>query len=58
MCRKCGAEEEAAVHILCKCEAFSSLRYIYLGSFFLDPDEIKKLVVGVIWRFGNVTGLL
>ena len=42
MCRKCGTEEETSVHILCKREAFASLRYIYLGSFFLDPDDIKK----------------
>jgi len=55
-CRKCGTEEETSVHILCKCEAFASHRYIYLDSFFLDPD-IKKLGVRVIWRFGNVTGL-
>jgi len=39
-------------------EALASLRYIYLGSFFLDPDDIKTLVVGAIWRFGNATGLL
>jgi len=58
MCRKCGTEEETSVHILCECEALASLRYIYLGSFFLDPDDIKKLGVGAIWGFGNATGLL
>jgi len=57
-CRKCGTEEETSVHILCECEALASLRYIYLGSFFLDPDNIKKLGVGAIWHFGNTTGLL
>jgi len=45
-CRKCGTEEETSIHILCECEALASLRYIYLGSFFLDPDDIKKLGVG------------
>ena len=45
-------------HILCECEALASLRYIYLGSFCLDTDDIKKLVVGAIWRFGTATGLL
>jgi len=55
---KCGTEEETSVHILCECEALASLRYIYLCSFFLYPDDIKKLVVGAIWRFGNATGLL
>ena len=57
-CRKRGTEEETSVHILCECEALALLRYIYLGSFFLDPDNFKKLGVGVIWRFGNATGLL
>ena len=41
----------------CECKALASLRYTYLGSF-LDPDDIKKLGVGAIWRFGNATGLL
>jgi hypothetical protein len=56
-CRKCGTEE-TSVHILCECEVLDSLRYTYLGSFFLDPDDIKKLGVGTIWNFGNATGLL
>jgi len=36
----------------------SSLTTINLGPFFLDPDDIKKLGLGAIWRFGNATGLL
>jgi len=42
-CRKCGTEEETSVHILCECEALASLRYTYLSSFFLDPEDIRKL---------------
>jgi len=42
-CRKCGTEEETSVHILCKCKALASLRHIYLGSFFLDPEDISVL---------------
>jgi len=53
-----NTEEETSVHILFECEALASLRYTYLVSFILDPDDIKKLGVGAIWRFGNVTGLL
>ena len=34
ICRKCGAEEETSVHILCQGEALVSLRRTYLGSFF------------------------
>jgi len=45
-CRKCGTEEETSVHILCECEALALPRYTYLGSFFLDPDDIKKLGLG------------
>jgi hypothetical protein len=33
LCRRCGAEDETSVHILCECEA------LYLGSFFLDPED-------------------
>jgi len=58
MCRKCGTEEETSVRILCECEALASLRYIDLGSFFSDPDDIKKQGVGAIWRFGKATGFL
>jgi len=58
LCKKCDTEEETSVHILCECEALDSLRYTYLGFFFLDPDGIKKLGVGAIWNFGNATGLL
>jgi hypothetical protein len=32
--------------------------YIYLGSFFLDPEDIRKLGIGAIWNFAKVTGLL
>jgi len=59
-CRKCGTEKETSVHILCECEALTSLRhtYVYLGSFFLDPEDIKVLGVGAIWNFAKGTGLL
>ena len=45
-CRKCGTEEETSVHILCECEALASLRHTYQGSFFLDPEDIRKLSIG------------
>jgi len=37
LCRKCGTEEETAVHIWCECEALASLRHTYLGSFLFKP---------------------
>jgi hypothetical protein len=57
-CRKCGTEEEASVHILCECEALASLRYTYLGSFFWDPEDIRKLSIGAVWNFAKGSGLV
>ena len=56
--RKCGTEEETSVHILCDFDDLASLRYTYLGSFFLEPEDIRKLSIGAIWNFGKGTGLL
>jgi hypothetical protein len=58
MCRKCGTEEETSVHILCECETLALLRRANLSSFFLDPEDIRKLGMGVIWNFAKETGLL
>ena len=58
ICRKCGIEEETSVRVLCACEALASLRHSYLGSFFLDPEDIMKLNIGVIFKFAKGTGLL
>jgi len=57
-CRKCGTEEETSVNILCECEALASLRHTYLGFFFLDPKDIRKLNIGAIWHLGKGTGIL
>jgi hypothetical protein len=57
-CRKCGTEEEMSVHILCEREALASLRQTYLGAFVFDPEDIRKLIIRVIWNFGKGTGLL
>jgi len=56
--RKRCTEEETSTNILREYEALASLRYNYLGSFFFDPDDIKKLGVGAIWRFGKGTEFL
>jgi hypothetical protein len=58
ICRKCGTEKETSVHVLCAHEALASLRYSYLGSFFLDPEDIRKLNIGAIWKSAKGTGLL
>ena len=54
MCRKCGTEEENSVHILCECEALASLRHAYLGSLFLDLEDIRELGMGAIWNFAKL----
>jgi len=40
LCRWCGAGEETSDHVLCECEALASRRHAYLGSFFLEPEDI------------------
>jgi hypothetical protein len=58
MRRKCGTEEETSVHILRECEVLASLRHTHLGSFFLDPEDIKKLGMVAIWNFTKGRGPL
>jgi len=58
VCRKRGITEVNSVKILCAREALSSFRYSYLGSFFLEPEGVRKQSIGVIWNFGKGTGLL
>jgi hypothetical protein len=38
--------------------SLASLRHAYLGSFFLDPEDIRELGMGAIWNFAKGTGLL
>jgi len=57
LCRKCGVREETSVHILCDCEGLASLRHAYLGSFFLEQEDIKSLGLGAILNYSRVVGL-
>ena len=56
LCR-CGAKDETSAHILSECEALASLRHVYLGSFFLEPEDINSISLGAIWKFSKATGL-
>ena len=58
LCRKCGVRDETSAHILCECKALASLRHVYLGSFFLEPKDIRSLGLGAIWNYSKATGLL
>jgi len=53
----CEVREETSAHILCDCEALASLWHAYLGSFFLEPQDIKSLGLGANWDFSKVMGL-
>jgi hypothetical protein len=57
LCRRCGAEDETSAHILYECKALASLSHVYLGSFFLEPEDIKSIRLGAVWTFGKATGL-
>jgi hypothetical protein len=46
LCSKCGVEEETSAHVLCRCEALASVRHAHLGSFFLEPEDIKSQNLG------------
>jgi hypothetical protein len=41
------------IKILSLSEALASLRHTYLVSFFLDPEDVRKLSIGAIWNFGR-----
>jgi len=53
ICRKCGTQKETSVHVLCACEALASLKTLISSSFFLDPEDIRKLNIGAIWKFAK-----
>jgi len=57
LCKKWRVGEETSAHILCECEALASLRHAYLGSFFLELEDIRSLGSGAIWNYSKVVGL-
>jgi hypothetical protein len=58
LCKRYGAKGKNAAHILCECEAVASHRHAYLGSFSLDPEDVKSLNLGAVWNFSKGTRLL
>jgi hypothetical protein len=57
LCRRCRGEDETSAHILCEYEALVSLRNVYLGSFSLEPEDIKYISLGATWNVGKITGV-
>jgi hypothetical protein len=53
-----GAEDETSAYIPCECEALASFRHVYLGSFFLEPEDIKSIRLWAIWNFIKAKGLI
>ena len=46
LCTRCGAEEETSIHIYCECEALAFHSDAYVGSFSLDPEDVKSIGLG------------
>ena len=57
LCRWCEAGEETLTYVLCECEVLASRRHAYLGSFFLEPGDIKNLNSGSIRNYSKVAGV-
>jgi hypothetical protein len=56
LCKKCGVKEETSAHILRECEALASLRHRYLGSFFLEPEDVKSITWGPSGALAELQG--
>ncbi len=41
-CRRCGAEKETSVHILCECPVLEKVRMQTLGFATMDLEQIKE----------------
>ena len=57
LCRICWVEEGTSIHVLCKCEALTSIRHAYLVSFFLDQEDINSVSLAAICNFSKGAGL-
>jgi len=52
-----GATIKNSAHSLLECEDLATRGRTYLGSFFLDPEDVRNLNLGAIWNFIKRTGL-
>jgi hypothetical protein len=57
LCRRCAAQDETLAHYICECEALASLRHVYLGWSFLQPEDIQNISLWANSNFGKVTEL-
>ena len=49
--RRCGAQKRTSDHALCTFEAYVTLRHHYLGSFALDPEDVRNPDLESSWVF-------
>jgi hypothetical protein len=47
VCTRCGAEEKTSIHVFCECDTLVFHSDAYLGSFFLDPEDVKSIGLGL-----------
>ncbi len=57
-CRRCGAEKETSVHILCECPVLEKVRMQTLDFPRMDPEQIKEARLSGIVALGKGAGLL
>ncbi len=56
-CRRCGAEKETSVHILCECPVLEKVRMQTLNFARMDPEQIKEARLNGIVALGKGAGL-
>ncbi len=57
-CRRCGAEEETLVNILCECPVLEKVRMQTLGFTRMDLEKIKEARLSGIMALSKRAGLL
>ncbi len=57
-CRRCGAEKDTLVHILCECLALEKIRIKTFGFARMDSDQIKGTRLSSIMTLNKGAGLL
>ncbi len=57
-CRRCDAEKEMSVHILCECPVLEKLRIQTLVFARMDPEQINEARLSGIVAHGTGAGLL
>ncbi|XP_020296935.1 uncharacterized protein LOC109861622, partial [Pseudomyrmex gracilis] len=55
-CKFCGEEREDSVHILCRCPSLALKRFRFLGSMFVEPEDLKILKIGHLCAWQQMPG--